>query len=45
MLKMFVWFNKLILNDLIQIARLVLFGLIMLKVLFPEVFRFFRFFL
>lgn len=42
-LKMFVWFNKLILNDLIRRARLVLFGLIMLKMLFPEVFRFFSF--
>lgn len=43
MLKKFVWFKKLMLNDLIQIARLVLFGLIMLKMLFPEVLRFFSF--
>ena len=43
MLKMFVWFNKLIWNDLIQRDRLVLFGLIMLKMLFPEVLRFFSF--
>lgn len=43
MLKMFGWFNKLILNDLLQIVRLELFGLIMLKMLFPEVFRVFSF--
>lgn len=42
-LEMFGWFNKLILNDLLQIVRLELFGLIMLKMLFPEVFRFFGF--
>lgn len=42
-LKLFVWFYKLLLNDLIQIARLVLFGLIMLKMLFARVFRFFSF--
>lgn len=43
MLEVFGWFNKLILNDLLQIVRLELFGLIMLKMLFPEVFRFFGF--
>lgn len=43
MLKMFGWFNKLILNDLLQIVRLELFGLIMLKMLLPEVFRVFSF--
>lgn len=42
-LKMFGWFNKLIKNYLLQIVRLELFALIMLKMLFPEVFRVFSF--